>query len=182
VHELFVDCHWRFTPAAAARTIDALAALRVVWFECPIPERSETIGAIRTLRAHANAHGMRLAGLEELTSAEAFHPWLSAGAYDVVMPDVKYCGGIASLIAIDAEASRHGIACAPHNPTGPVCHAASLAACSAIAPPVLLELQWDETPAFYAMGPGLPRASGGSSALPDRPGLGVGLDLSKLPA
>jgi hypothetical protein len=32
--------------------------------------------------------------------------------------------------------------------------------------------------AFYAMGPGLPRASGSSSTLPDRPGLGVELDLS----
>jgi galactonate dehydratase len=180
--ELFVDCHWRFTPPAAKRTIDALAALRVVWFECPVTERSDTIDAIVALRAHANAHGMRLAGLEELTSAAAFRPWLAAGAYDVVMPDVKYCGGIAALIAIGEEAARHGIACAPHNPTGPVCHAASLAACAALPPPGLLELQWDETPAFYAMGRGLPRPEEGLSAVPNAPGLGVELDLTKMGA
>lgn len=176
-HDIFVDCHWRFTPASAQRTIDALAALRVVWFECPVPEREDTIGVVTTLRTHANARGMRLAGLEELTSPEAFRPWLAAGAYDVVMPDVKYCGGIADLIAIGELAARHGAACAPHNPTGPICHAASLAACAALAPPNLLELQWDETPRFYTLAPATPRPVHGECALPARPGLGVELEL-----
>ena len=179
--ELFVDCHWRFTPATARGVMDALAALRVSWFECPIPERADTIGVIAGLRAHANARGMRLAGLEELTSPAAFVPWLAAGAYDVVMPDVKYCGGLADLVAIGAAASRHGAACAPHNPTGPVCHAASLAACAVLRPPRLLEMQWDETPWFHQIAPGLPRPAEGVSALPDAPGLGVELDLSKVP-
>lgn len=176
--DIFVDCHWRFTPESARRTIDALAALRVVWFECPIPERDDTIAAVTNLRTHANGRGMRLAGLEELTSPEAFRPWLAAGAYDVVMPDVKYCGGIADLIAIGGLAVQHGAACAPHNPTGPICHAASLAACAALAPPHLLELQWDETPWFYKLAPATPRPINGECALPGGAGFGVELELS----
>jgi L-alanine-DL-glutamate epimerase-like enolase superfamily enzyme len=46
----------------------------------------------------------------------------------------------------------------------------------------LLELQWDETPAFHALAPALPRAQDGSSALPDHPGLGIALDLSTVSA
>lgn len=179
--ELYVDCHWRFTPASAIATIDALAELGVTWFECPLAERVDTIPAIAQLRSHANARGMRLVGLEELASHEAFAPWLEAGAYDIVMPDVKYCGGIAELIAIGRDAARCGVACAPHNPTGPVCHAASLAACTVLDEPRLLEHQWDETPWFFSLGgAALPRPMAGFSALPDAAGLGVALNFEGL--
>ena len=96
------------------------------------------------------------------------------------MPDVKYCGGIGPLVEIGDLAARHGAACAPHNPTGPICHAASLAACAALAPPLLLELQWDETPWFYELAPATPRPANGESALPEGAGLGVELDLAAL--
>jgi galactonate dehydratase len=173
--DIYVDCHWRFGIAGARRAIDALAALGVTWFECPLPEEERAIPDIVALRAHANANGMRLAGLEAMTSREAFAPWLAAGAYDVVMPDVKYCGGIEELIAIGGDALAHRAACAPHNPSGPVSHAASLVACAHLPPPVLLEHQWDETPRFHELaGPGLPMPAGGASALPDGPGLGSG--------
>jgi galactonate dehydratase len=179
--ELYVDCHWRFTPATAIDAIDALAELGVTWFECPLSEHVDVIPAIAQLRSHANAHGMRLAGLEELPSHEAFEAWLDSGAYDVVMPDVKYCGGIAELIAIGHDAARRSIACAPYNPAGPVSHAASLAACSALDEPLLLEHQWDETPWFFSIGgAALPRPAGGVSALPAAAGLGVALNLEGL--
>jgi galactonate dehydratase len=176
--ELYVDCHWRFTPSAARRAIDALAPLRVTWFECPLPETPDHVDDLRALRGHANAMGMRLAGLEELTAPAAFGRWLEAGAYDVVMPDVKYVGGIAAVIEVGALAATHGAACAPHNPTGPVCHAASLAACAAMDGFLVLEHQVDETPLFFALaGDGLPRPLAGASDLPGGPGLGVELDL-----
>jgi galactonate dehydratase len=176
-HDLYVDCHWRFSPPAARRAIDALALLGVTWFECPLPERPDAVAALRSLRAHANGMGMRLAGLEELTAPADFARWLRAGAYDVVMPDVKYAGGIGALLEIGALAAAHGVACAPHNPTGPVCHAASLAACAAMDGFLVLEHQADETPLSFALaGPGLPRPCGGTSALPAGAGLGIELD------
>jgi galactonate dehydratase len=93
----------------------------VTWFECPLPETPEAIGALRKLRAESNALGMRLAGLEELTHPDAFRPWLEAGCYDVVMPDVKYAGGISGVLRVAELAAQYATACAPHNPTGPVC-------------------------------------------------------------
>ncbi len=46
--------------------------------------------ALKRLRARANAAGMRLAGCETEVRREGFRPFLKAGAYDVMMPDVKY--------------------------------------------------------------------------------------------
>jgi len=179
--ELFVDCHWRFPPALAADVGDALAERGVTWFECPIAEGMEAIPDLKRIRARANARGMRLAGLEELPAPSAFRPFIDAGAYDIVMPDVKYAGGVGGILAIAAAARAHGIACAPHNPTGPVCHAASLAAC-AIATLPLLEHQFDETPLFFMLAGGsLPRPASGASVLPSGTGFGIGLDTGVLP-
>lgn len=181
-HELMVDCHWRFPPALAADVGDALAERGVTWFECPIVESPAAIPDLKRLRARANARGMRLAGLEELPAPAAFRAYLEAGAYDVVMPDVKYAGGMAGMLAIALAARTHGAVCAPHNPTGPICHAASLAVCAA-AELLLLEHQFDETPLFFTLaGRSLPRPVAGASALPDGPGLGIGLDVTVLPA
>lgn len=174
--EVYVDCHWRFDEALAGVALGELAALGVTWFECPLPEVAANMHALRALRAAANARGMRTAGLEELTHPDAFLPWIEAGCYDVVMPDVKYAGGIGGVLRVGELAAARGTTCAPHNPSGPICHAASLAACAMGEGMELLEHQFDESPAFQALvDDGLPVPRGGYSGLPEGPGLGVRL-------
>ncbi len=180
--DVFVDCHWRFDRGLAAAALRELAQAGVTWFECPLPEVPEHMDALRALRSEANARGVRTAGLEELTHPEAFRPWLAAGCYDVVMPDVKYAGGIGGVLRVGDLAAAHGTACAPHNPTGPICHAASLAACAMGAGMDLLEHQFDETPAFQALvDDALPHPRDGHCAVPEGPGLGVRLRPDRWP-
>lgn len=179
--QIYVDCHWRFDEAAAATVLDEIAALGVTWFECPLPETPDAMNALRQLRARANRQGVRLAGLEELTHADAFVPWLQAGCYDVIMPDVKYAGGISGVLRVGEIAAQYATACAPHNPTGPLCHAASLIACGVGSGMERLEHQYDESPAFHELvGTGLPAVIHGMAALPTGPGLGVQLVESVL--
>jgi galactonate dehydratase len=174
--QLYVDCHWRFDSVTAAAVLRELTALGVTWFECPIPENEETLAAVKELRGQANDLGVRLAGLEKLTHPDAFLPWLRMGCYDVIMPDVKYAGGITGVLQTSKYAQEHATSCAPHNPTGPVCHAASLAVC-AMAPSVdILEHQVDETPLFWDMATGdLPRPVNGRSRISEQAGLGIAL-------
>ncbi len=173
---LYVDCHWRFDRLGASAVLKELAALGVSWFECPLAETPENIPALKLLRGEANSLGIRLAGLEELTHPQAFRPWLAAGAYDVVMPDVKYARGIAGVTAVAALAAYYGAGCAPHNPSGPVAHAASLVACAISADIEQLEHQFDETPAFWRlMDADFPRPAGGASITPTHAGLGTAL-------
>lgn len=146
--ELQVDCHWRFSPRTTTRLIDALAELRVRWLECPVPETTGAVQDLAGIRQQANAAGMRLAGLENFCGWEAFRPFVEGGCYDVIMPDIKHCGGYQMLLEIAEQAERHGIAVSPHNPSGPVSHQASVHVATAIGGQERLEIQWRETPLF----------------------------------
>lgn len=174
---LRVDCHWRFDPATAAAVIEASAGLALDWIECPIPETPEAVPSIVALRRRAAGHGIRLAGLEMGTSPAAFAPYLEAGAYDVIMPDVKYLGGLARFQELAEFARRHGAIVSPHNPTGPICHAASLHVAAVLPELDSLEVQFDETPLFDALvGGPVSAVADGAAALPPGVGLGVAID------
>jgi galactonate dehydratase len=174
--EVMVDCHWRFDAAWAQRVIDACAAFKLYWVECPIPEDEANLPALQRLRGRAHRHGMRLAGGEDGVGREAFMPFLNAGAYDVLMPDIKYVGGFEEMRAVAALAAQHGVAIAPHNPTGPVAHMASVHACAGLAGFTRLELQFNESPLFDSLvTPALPAPVQGRVVVPNRPGLGVAL-------
>lgn len=180
---LMADCHWRFDPAGAQDLIDACAGTGLYWIECPIAETPATIDDVVALRRRANARGIRLAGLETAILRAAFRPWLRAGAYDVAMPDVKYAGGPAEMRALAQDFACHGTEFSPHNPSGPICHAQSLHICAALERHDLLEVQFDETPAFDALaGQPMGGVVAGQAALPDGCG-GIGLrpDLMTAP-
>jgi galactonate dehydratase len=180
---LMVDCHWRFDEPTARMLISAAATLGVHWVECPLPETADNVAALVRLRGDANGRGVRLAGLELGIGVEAFLPWCRAGAYDVVMPDVKYMGGLMEMQRCAEALAPFGVALSPHNPTGPICHAASLHASAALDAFDMLELQFDESPLFERLvGGQLPVRADGHSALPPGAGLGVTLDDAELAA
>ena len=180
---LMVDCHWRFDPATARRVLERLAPVQLHWFECPVSEHASFHDDLRDLRAAANAQGVLLAACELQTSVEGFRPFVTPRRVDVVMPDVKYAGGIAEMLRIATFAHGHGVAFSPHNPSGPVCTYASLHA-AAVAPAVeSLELQVGESDLYFdAVGGARPTFVDGAFVVPDAPGLGVSLDDAVLAA
>lgn len=149
--KLRIDCHWRFGANAAKAMIDAMAEYRPDWIECPIVETQQAASTIAELRRAAARHGIQLAGLETGTMVASFAPFLAAGSYDVIMPDVKYIGGLDELTNLATLAAKAGTALSLHNPTGPVAHAVSVQAAAALAPNIVHELQFDETPMFAAL-------------------------------
>ncbi|MFN0159890.1 MAG: mandelate racemase/muconate lactonizing enzyme family protein [Burkholderiales bacterium] len=178
---LMIDCHWRFDEATAAALIDAAAGLDLYWIECPLPETAANLGAIARLRNRANAASIRLAGMEQGIGCAAFQPYCEAGAYDVMMPDVKYVGGLMEMLRVAEMLERHGVAMSPHNPTGPVAHMASVHVGAVMNSFDMLELQFDESPLFDALAHGeVPARDGGATAVPSLPGLGIRLDSTLL--
>jgi galactonate dehydratase len=179
--KLYVDCHWRLDLPHARIALDELARLGVAWFECPLPEIPENFAALRTLRSHANDLGVVLAGAETETGLVGFRPYLEREIYDVIMPDVKYVGGLAELRRIAEFAAARGIAVAPHNPSGPISHAVSLHASAGLPGFTILEHQYDESSNFFSIVAGdLPRPIDGASTLPTASGLGIALDSGQL--
>lgn len=171
---LMVDCHWRFTEQAALAVLPALADAAVSWFECPIEETPASVPALVRLRAAANEQGMRLAGCETMTGWDMFSDYVAGGAYDVIMPDLKYLGGYAELRRIIERSAEHGVQVSLHNPTGPIAHVASLHLSAALPATGRLEFQYAESELFQTLvDDAVPDTAGGHSPLPAGPGLGV---------
>ena len=172
---LMVDCHWRFSAGGAARLIRDVGAFGLFWLECPVAEANRA--EQRRLRGLANERGMRLAGAEALSGLAAYRAVIEAECYDVLMPDVKHAGGHEEIRRIAALAQTAGIEVAPHNPTGPICHAHSLHLCATIPNFLTLEVQFGETPRFFDLVTGADLAfRDGRGMVPQAPGLAVALD------
>lgn len=172
--KLLVDCHWRLRdPAMASELARRAGELSLYWVECPYPETPDWFEALRRLRRETNERGVLLAGAEKATSLHNILTTLAARIYDVVMPDVKYCGGLRAFQHIAAVAAAQGTRVSPHNPSGPICHAATVHAAATLPGETLIETQFDESPLFTELVEGdLPMPVGGKIALPDGPGLG----------
>jgi galactonate dehydratase len=173
---LLVDCHGRFDEAGAAEVLRRMEPLGIFWLECPLPEALDNFSAIRRLRSLANDRGIALAGCGVQTGLAGFRPFIEAGLYDIVMPDVTYAGGLAEMRRIADFAASRGVRCSLRNASGPISHAASLHVSAVLDDFDFLEQQFDESSLFRAICPALPIQRNGSTALPRGTGLGVTLD------
>lgn len=176
--DLLVDCHSHFDLPTAVEVAGELRALGVTWFEEPAP--TEDLDGLARLRPLVS--GLELIGGEKLYGVAGCWPYLAAGVWDAVMPDVKHCGGIAALVAIASAADARGVAFAPHNPSGPVAMAASAQVAAALPHTRILEYAWGEVPWRADLVSPRERIEDGHLVLSAEPGLGVTLDESMVAA
>lgn len=174
---LMVDCHWRFNQMSATDATAELAQFNPYWIECPIDETVDNIPTLQKLRSAANDRGIRLAGCETKIKCDGFRPYLVAGAYDVMMPDTQYAGGPCEMLRIAEMFKQFSVEFSPHNPTGPIAHAAVLQICANVSKDIFLETQFDESPLFDELVSGaLQPISNGLALVPQTPGIGVELN------
>ncbi len=169
--ELMVDCHSFFDVPLALRVARRLEPQNLAWYEEPVaPERVEETREIR--------RGIQqpMAGGEILYGVAGFAPLSRDRTVNVIMPDVKHCGGLLELTRIAAVAERDGVAVAPHNPSGPVSTAASVQVCAVVKNFRLLEFQWGEAAWRHDVVTPPERFENGSIRVPERPGLGIELN------
>jgi galactonate dehydratase len=113
---------------------------------------------------------------ETLFGIRGFAPLCRERAVDLIMPDVKHCGGLLEMTRIAALADAAGIFVAPHNPSGPVATAASVQVCAGMKNFRTLELQWGEVPWRADLITPAERFDDGNIAVPDAPGFGIELN------
>lgn len=174
---VLVDCHSRFDPATALRVADRLTGLGVFWFEEPVVRYPVVL--LREVRSRSP---LPIAAGEEFFGVEGFLELLSTRACDVVMPDVKHCGGIAEARRIAALAEACGIDVAPHNPAGPLSTLASVHLCAGLPNLWRLEYQWGEVDWRQDLLHPPEQVRQGRLALPQAPGLGARLNHELLAA
>ncbi len=138
---VFVDCHQRFDEQTALIIFEKLAEIGIGWFEEPIPEGNNQAMA-RILKAIS----VPMAGGECRYGKSQFLDLISCSACDIVMPDIKFCGGIAEAQRIGRSIIAAGGKYSPHCPSGPVSLLASAHATAAVKGAYLLEHAVNEIP------------------------------------
>ena len=169
--KIMTDCHSFFTVPRAIAVAKKLEPATLDWYEEPVaPERTADTVAIR------RGIKQNMAGGEFLFGVGGFEPLCRERAVDVIMPDVKHCGGILEMTRIAAMANVHGVTVAPHNPTGPIATAASVQLCAGMKNFRTLEMQWGEVDWRGALVRPAERFHNGAITVPDGPGFGITLN------
>lgn len=169
------DAFWPQNYKWALRTAEMLAQFDVAWFEEPLhPDALEDYVALR------RAAKVPIAGGEVLTRRQSFQPWLEAGAFDIVQPDVTKCGGLSEQRRIAWMARDHGVRFIPHGWNTAVGLASDLQIASAFSDTDLVEYLTG-SPFIDELSAAVWRLDAdGMLAIPDKPGLGVDVDLDAL--
>jgi len=169
------DAFWKQGYQWALRTSQMLADYDVAWFEEPL--KPDAMHDYVLLRQHSP---VPIAGGEVFTRRQSFQPWLEAGAFDVVQPDVTKVGGISEERRIAWMAQEHGVRFIPHGWNTAVGLAADLQMASAFADTDLVEYLTGSPYVDELAAGGWRLDADGMLPIPDSPGLGLELDKDAL--
>jgi L-alanine-DL-glutamate epimerase-like enolase superfamily enzyme len=169
------DAFWQHGYKWALRTATMLASYEVAWFEEPL--RPDALDDYVLLRRHAP---LPIAGGEVLTRRQAFQPFLAAGAFDIVQPDVTKVGGISEERRIGWMAQQHNTRLIPHGWNTAVGLAADLQLASALPDTDLVEYIAGSPYVDTIASQPWQLDADGMLPIPATPGLGLQIDPNAL--
>ncbi|MCI0803667.1 MAG: mandelate racemase/muconate lactonizing enzyme family protein [Chloroflexi bacterium] len=171
-----IDYHHRLSVAEAASFCQMMPSHTLDFLEEPI--RDETPEAYEVLRKLTD---VPFAVGEEFASKWQFLPYIERGITNYVRVDICNVGGFTESMKVAGWAEAHYIDLMPHNPLGPICTAASVHLGAAVPNFAWLEVNMEraENPNFEIF-PEQVVFEGNGYRVPDKPGLGVDVDESKL--
>jgi galactonate dehydratase len=152
-----------------------LAKHRPGWYEEPVmPLQLEALTEVKDALPFPIAAGERLYTLEE------FERMIALRAADLVQPDLAHCGGFSIARKIAALCQAHGLRLAPHCSIGPVALAAAVHFGWA-TPQVSIQENFADfdVPWRRDLVSGWNPLGRGKLTLPDRPGLGLELNVEE---
>jgi len=140
--KLFVDCHSRFDLNSSYYLHDELFERGVNWFEEPVdPEKNE-----KDMIKINNYSKIPTAGAEMTYGSDNFRRLLTNEVVDIVMPDVKFCGGPTEVINLENTIEDPSEKISMHCPSGPVSLLTSAHITSSISSKLPLEHAVKEVP------------------------------------
>lgn len=165
------DAYWNNGYKWAINAASMLADYDVAWFEEALsPDALEDF-----IRLRENSP-LPIAGGEVLTRRQAFQPWLTGRAFDIVQPDVTKVGGISEERRIAWMANDCGVKFVPHGWNTAVGLAADLQLATAIPGTDFVEYLTGSPFIDEITAGGWQLDSDGMLAIPKAPGLGLTLD------
>jgi L-alanine-DL-glutamate epimerase-like enolase superfamily enzyme len=179
-NKLFVDAggsdaYWPNGLKWAIRTSDMLHDHEVGWFEEAL--RPDAIDDFCELRRRSR---VPIAGGEVLTRRQAFLPWLTRGAFDIVQPDATKMGGISEQRRVAWMADEFGVRYVGHGWNTALGLAADLQLAAAL--PLVEYVEFIGGSAYLdgIVAKPFKLDNEGYLLIPFTPGLGVELDIEKI--
>lgn len=167
---LMCDAHGTYTVAEAKRFCHMVRDCDLTWFEEPVTA-DDKAGMAEVRRS---SHVPIAAGESEYTRFD-FRDLITAGAVDILQPDLAVCGGITEAVRISALAASHNLLFAPHLWAGAPAFAAGLHVAAASPASFILEYSLGANPMLHDLVEESFPVQDGTLAIPDRPGLGITL-------
>lgn len=169
------DAFWPGTLSWAVRTSRMLAGYGVAWFEEAL--EPDAIDSYAELRRRSE---VEISGGEVLTRRQAYRPYLRAGCFDIVQPDVTKVGGLGEALRIGHAAEDAELRLIPHGWNTAVGLAADLQLASALARTTLIEYRTGAPYIDELITTPWKLDADGMLEIPQTPGLGIELDQDAL--
>lgn len=174
--DLLIEGHCRFNVATAVEFAEAMAPLRPMWFEEPVPHTH-----IRALVEVARRSPVPIATGENFFNKQQFAELLSYDAISIYQPEPLNLGGLFAARKIADMVDAHYGMIAPHSAQGPVCSAACVQLNASLPNFLIHEIfdefnePWERDIVTHPV-----KVIDGYVEIPDRPGLGTDLNLEEI--
>ena len=176
--DLLIDVHSHFDLPRGQDLARRFEPLNLFWLEEVTPPKP-----LEWLAAINRDAKMPTAGGEAIYGVRGFYPYIAGGAVDIVMPDVKMCGGVLELKKIAALAEGAGLLVAPHGPASPLGNVVAAHVCATLPNFHILEFSYGEVPwRAEVIDPPEDVQKGGYLAFTGKPGYGIELNEKTLAA
>ncbi|HMF78797.1 MAG TPA: mandelate racemase/muconate lactonizing enzyme family protein [Bryobacteraceae bacterium] len=169
--DLLIDVHSHFDREHGLELARRFEPLNLFWLEEVTP--AKPVGDLAAINAAAK---MPTAGGESIQGVKGFYPYIRAQAVDIVMPDIKVCGGMLELKKIAALAEGAGLLVSPHGPASPVGNVVAAHVAATLPNFNILEFSYGEVPWRADLIEPSEDVIQGRLRLSDRPGLGISLN------
>jgi galactonate dehydratase len=169
--DLLIDGHSHFTRDDGLELARRFEPLHLFWLEEVTPAKP-----VEDLAAINKAATMPTAGGESIHGVTGFYPYIKAEAVDIVMPDVKVCGGMLEMKKIAALAEGAGLIASPHGPASPVGNVTAAHVIATIPNFNILEFSYGEVPWRAELIDPPEQIVDSALVLSKRPGLGIKLN------
>ncbi len=174
--DIMVDAYMGWDLPFALQMTKALEPYRVRWIEEPL--LPDEIGAYAELRKRS---GIAIATGEHEFTRYGFKQLIDAHAADILQPDMHRVGGITEMCRIAALAELAGLELIPHTFSAPVVHFAGSNFNCPLLEALTVPVWASQMPRSEPLLLGEPEAVGGHVELSDAPGLGVEINIKRLP-
>jgi L-alanine-DL-glutamate epimerase-like enolase superfamily enzyme len=171
--KLAIDANNAWTPSITMQFMRQVEPLSIHWLEEPVA--TDDIEGSAMLAQQLDTP---IAGYETETSLQGFRELIARRAVDIVQPDVIWTGGVTECRKVAALAQAYGLPVIPHVFSSGLAAIANMHFIASIPNGGLLEFDQNPNPLRSELfEEPIDIAADGTVRLPERPGLGVTLNM-----